>query len=545
MSCKLITNLNNSVLHFSWFVLLAACLGACSNSTTENQSGINTQAVSETSYTEPHRPQLHFSPPRQWMNDPNGMVYLNGEYHLFYQHNPDSNVWGPMHWGHAVSNDLVTWKQLPIAIFPDKLGTIFSGSAVYDEKNTSGLGTAENPPLVAIYTNHSHEKQEAGNIDYQTQSIAYSTDKGRSWQKYNGNPVLPNPGIEDFRDPKVSWHEPSNQWVMILAVKNVVHLYGSADLKSWTLLSEFGNNVGMHSGVWECPDLFPLTVNGEQKWVMLVSISPGGPDGGSATQYFIGDFNGKEFTLDPQFADRVMPDEAGKEQAVWVDYGPDNYAGVTWSNVPESDGRRLFIGWMNNWQYANQVPTEAWRSAMTVSRELMLTTVNEQVQLVTRPVNELQQLVLEGAVDTFNVITKDSVLATNLSGAPFQVTLKATDNFTVKLENGKGEFVSVGYEADSNRFFMDRRNSGKNEFSNEFPGIYYAPRISGADTVSVNLLYDVASVELFADEGLSVMTSIYFPNEPYSRLSVEIKDGEITGAAVKPMNSIWFTQTDI
>ena len=506
---------------------------------------MNTQTVTETSYTEPHRPQLHFSPPRQWMNDPNGMVFLDGEYHLFYQHNPDSNVWGPMHWGHAVSTDLVTWEQRPIAIFPDKLGTIFSGSAVYDEKNTSGLGTEENPPLVAIYTNHSHEKQEAGDIDYQTQSIAYSTDKGRSWQKYDGNPVLPNPGIEDFRDPKVFWHEPSNQWVMILAVKNEVHLYGSADLKSWTLLSEFGNNAGSHGGVWECPDLFPLSVNGEEKWVMLVSINPGGPAGGSATQYFIGDFDGKQFTLDPPFASRVMPDEQGNEQAVWIDYGPDNYAGVTWSNVPESDGRRLFIGWMNNWQYANQVPTEAWRSAMTVPRELTLTRVDGRVELVTNPVEELKQLVLNGAIDTFNTLAEDSVLATDLSGAPFQVTFQAQNSFSVKLENGKGEFISVGYEADSNRYFMDRRNSGKTAFSDEFPGMYYAPRMATSDTINVNLFFDVSSVELFADGGLSVMTGIFFPNEPYSRLRVTVEDGEITDTSVKPMNSIWNRQSGI
>src|SRR5688572_327195 len=241
-------------------------------------------------YNEPYRPQLHFTPEAKWMNDPNGMVYHNGEYHLFYQYYPDSTVWGPMHWGHAVSKDLAHWEHLPIALYPDSLGYIFSGSAVVDNGNTTGFGTADKPALVAVYTYHDAKKEKAGRIDYQTQGIAYSVDDGRTWKKYEKNPVLKNPGIKDFRDPNVFWHEASKKWVMILAVLDHVEMYNSSDLKSWTKLSEFGKDFGAHGGVWECPDLFPLTIEGEskEKWVMLVSINPGGPNVGSATQYFIG-----------------------------------------------------------------------------------------------------------------------------------------------------------------------------------------------------------------------------------------------------------------
>lgn len=294
-------------------------------------------------YNDAYRPQYHFTPASGWMNDPNGMFYYEGEYHLFYQHYPDSTVWGPMHWGHAVSKDLIHWEHLPIALNPDKNGYIFSGSAVVDWKNTSGLGTKESPPIVAIFTYHDPVGAEAGRNDFQTQGISYSVDKGRTWKVYEQNPVLKNPGIADFRDPKVSWNDMSKQWVMALAVKDHIEFYGSPDLKQWTKLSEFGNTLGNHGGVWECPDLFPLKDEaGNTKWVLFVSINPGGPQGGSATQYFIGDFDGRNF----------IPQDSVER---WIDYGADNYAGVTWSDIPEDDGRRLFIGWMSNWQYANVV----------------------------------------------------------------------------------------------------------------------------------------------------------------------------------------------
>ncbi|MEQ9305459.1 MAG: glycoside hydrolase family 32 protein, partial [Marinoscillum sp.] len=222
----------------------------------------------------------HFEPTVNWMNDPNGMVYYAGEYHLFYQHFPDSNVWGPMHWGHAVSEDLIHWKHLPIALYPDSLGFVFSGSAVVDHENTSGLGSKENPPLVAVYTYSNQKEEFEGSITFQNQAIAFSLDSGRSWKKYSGNPVINNPGIKDFRDPKVSWVEEYQMWVMVLAVKDHVSVYSSKDLIDWTHESDFGESLGAHGGVWECPDLFKIKNDkGEEHWVMLVSINPGGLQG--------------------------------------------------------------------------------------------------------------------------------------------------------------------------------------------------------------------------------------------------------------------------
>jgi fructan beta-fructosidase len=258
------------------------------------------------------------------MNDPNGMVYYKGEYHLFYQHYPEKSVWGPMHWGHAISTDLVHWEHMPIAIYPDSLGYIFSGSAVADYNNTSGLGTKENPPLVAFFTYHDMKAEKEGRFtEIESQAIAYSLDKGRTWTKYKGNPVVKNPGIRDFRDPKVIWHNDSKQWIMSIASGQVIKFYSSPNCLDWTYLSEFGEGRGEHGGVWECPDLFPLQVKGsnETKWVLIVNINPGGPAGGSATQYFVGDFNGKEFI-------------SAQSKTQWMDYGKDNYAGVTWSNAP-------------------------------------------------------------------------------------------------------------------------------------------------------------------------------------------------------------------
>ncbi|MBK8504111.1 MAG: glycoside hydrolase family 32 protein [Saprospiraceae bacterium] len=325
------------------FLYIAISLFGCMNgSETETKQGVNAVV----SYQEAHRPQYHFTPEKMWMNDPNGMVYYEGEYHLFYQYYPDSTVWGPMHWGHAISKDLIHWEHLPIALYPDSLGYIFSGGAVIDWKNTSGLGTPSQPPMVAFFTYHNAEIAKAGGIEVESQAIAYSLDKGRSWTKFPGNPVIKNPGIKDFRDPNVIWHEGSNQWVLVLAASDRLHIYNSPNLRDWNLASEFGEKDGNHDGVWECPDLFPLQIDGQEKWVLLQNISPGHPNGGSGTQYFIGDFDGKVFKNDNPPA-----------MSLWLDYGKDNYAGVTWSDAPNKGGQRTFIGWMSNWQYAQQVPT--------------------------------------------------------------------------------------------------------------------------------------------------------------------------------------------
>ena len=288
-------------------------------------------------YQEQHRPQFHFSPEKGWMNDPNGLVYYEGEYHLFYQYYPDSTVWGPMHWGHAISKDLTTWEHLPIALYPDSLGYIFSGSIVIDENNTAGFQTGIEKPLVAIFTIHDMVKEKAGRKDKESQGIAYSLDKGRSWTKYNKNPVLPNKGDTDFRDPKVFWHEPTKHWVMPLAVGQHLEIFTSPNLKDWTKTGEFGQKDGSHGGVWECPDIISLNTNeGIEKWILIQNIGRGAVNGGSGTQYFVGNFDGKTFINDNS-----------PETKLWLDYGADNYAGVTWFNAPNNE--KLFIGWMSNW----------------------------------------------------------------------------------------------------------------------------------------------------------------------------------------------------
>ncbi|MGI9542007.1 MAG: glycoside hydrolase family 32 protein [Cyclobacteriaceae bacterium] len=487
---------------------------ACQPKTQE----IEEDTVQATVEREQHRSNFHFTPPHMWMNDPNGMVYYDGEYHLFYQHYPDSTVWGPMHWGHAISTDLVTWEHLPIALYPDSLGYIFSGSAVVDWNNTSGFGAADQPPMIAIYTYHQAEGSAAGRIDYQTQGIAYSLDKGRTWAKYDGNPVIPNPGLKDFRDPKVSWHEGSQQWVMIFAVGDHVRIYNSPDLKAWTLASSFGKDQGSHGGVWECPDLFPLQIVGtnETKWIMIVSLGDGSPNGGSGTMYFIGDFDGETFK-----------NSNPSDQVLWIDYGRDNYAGVTWSDIPEKDGRTLFLGWMSNWQYAQIVPTKSWRSAMTVPRSLSLKSTDQGLRVVSSPVSELEAL--RGSKD-WNAL--DLQTPASFENGTAEVSLEASledeaSDFHLQLSNALGEKLAIGYQSESNQFYVDRQASGKVDFSPEFSGIHYAPRLSEGKTITIQLLIDAASVELFADSGETVMTEIFFPNEDFNQMELMVDKGQV------------------
>lgn len=511
--------------------LLPLFFGCSSNKNTKTDD-------KESNYTEKYRPQFHFSPPKGWMNDPNGMVFYAGEYHLFYQHYPDSTVWGPMHWGHAVSKDMVHWENLPIALYPDSLGLIFSGSAVVDWKNTSGLGTAENPPLVAIFTHHNMNREKSGSTDVENQGIAFSLDKGRTWKKYENNPVLLNQGSRDFRDPKVLWHQDTQKWNLILSAHDRVQIFSSENLKDWTFESEFGSDAGAHGGVWECPDLFPLKVNGgdQTKWVMIVNINPGGPNGGSGVQYFVGDFDGHAFT-------------AASKETSWLDYGRDNYAGVTWSDVPVEDGRRLFLGWMSNWDYANLVPTEVWRSAMTVPRELKLEEADGKYQVVSEPVTELNQLRDQAGKITFATeqISGEKQLETkdiNLNQCELVLDLEpgenAADSLGLILENPLGEWIKIGYSAKSKQFFVDRTKSGNMSFSDRFTGIDYAPYEIGKQ-LQLHLYLDAASVELFVDGGKLVMTDCFFPTENFSKLSLFAEKGEfkLAGGSITNLSGIW------
>lgn len=456
-------------------------------------------------YNEKYRPLYHFSPQYGWTNDPNGMVYHNGEYHLFFQHNPYGSMWGNMNWGHTISKDLKKWEYLPVAISPDSLGTIFSGSAVIDKNNTAGFGK---DAMVAIYTS-------AGRI--QTQSIAYSLDNGRTFTKYDKNPVLSDLNFVDFRDPKVFWHQVTNQWIMSLATTQTITFYGSKNLKEWSKLSEFGEGIGDHGGVWECPDLFPLTYNGQTKWVLFVSINPGGPNGGSATQYFIGNFDGKTFKTDN------LP------YPLWLDYGRDNYAGVTWGDAP--DNRRVFIGWMSNWDYTNHVPTVNFRNAMTIPRELTLVNNGKHLVVANAPVKEITDLrrntekVSDFTVDKIHTI--DRLLKDNQGAYEIEMTIKPTANFNFKLINKKGENLKFVFDLTKESLVVDRSNSGISDFSNNFASAEIKAPLVKKDTYKVRLLIDKASSELFVNNGELVQTNTMFPSEPYNSLVFE-SEGKVS-----------------
>lgn len=501
-----------------------------------------------TDYQEHHRPQLHYSPPAHWANDPNGMVYLDGRYHLFYQHHPHSSVWGPMHWGHAVSTDLVHWKQCPIALAPDELGFIWSGSAVHDRDNTSGLGEPDNGPLVCIYTYHCDELERAGNNDHEYQGLAYSNDDGDSWHKYAGNPVLPNDRrVRDFRDPKVFWHDATDEWIMVLSAGYETQFWASNNLLEWNYRSSFGATSGAHGGVWECPDLVRVRVAGsdERRWVLIQSLNPGGPQGGSGTQYFVGDFDGTTFSMCEVFAES-RPEGTG----VWIDHGPDCYAGVTWANVPADDGRVLFLGWLNNWEYAHVTPTQPWRGAMTLVRELELSTDQRGARLRSVPVVELntlrrtRQVLFDGALPA----NHRENLVSNAALVPGDIeigfTCPATGCVEFYLRNTLSEFFCIGFDADKQAFFADRSESGETAFcARQFPQRHWVAvehAIAPGSPLDMRIVADSSSLEVFFNRSEIAYTALAFPTELYTSLEVSTSQESIETRIVHhAMQSIW------
>lgn len=648
-------------------------------------------------YTEPFRPQFHFTPEKNWMNDPNGLVYYQGQYNLFYQYNPFGNKWGHMSWGHAVSPDLVHWKHLPLAL-PEANGIMcFSGSAVVDWHNTSGFGRNGQPPLVAIYTGM---RVADGR---QFQCIAYSNNGGLTWTKYAGNPVI-DIGSENFRDPKVQWYAPTKNWIMTVALsaEHKIAFYGSKDLKHWTLLSEFGP-AGATGGVWECPDLFPLPVDGntnQMKWVLIVNINPGGPAGGSGTQYFVGDFDGQRFQLDPTYpkptppethaaegkvladfegasygnwkttgnafgsgpaqpgsgltgytghgvadsfgtgdADQgtlqspefnidanylgfsigggnhagqvginllvdgkvvrtatgnnsselerkswdvrefkgkeatleifdrysgndwghiivdqiVLSDTApvkSKPQCLWLDYGRDFYAGVTWSDMPANDHRRVLLGWMSNWDYGQDVPTSPWRSAMTVPRTLTLHRTPEGLRLFQQPVKELntlregKPLVFGGgtfaeAADWLSQqqdLSKLQDMQISLEDVSFQTP------FSLDLVTGSAEQTSVVCDTTRGQIVVDRTHSGLTRFHQGFAGRYAGPLHLGNGHCKLHLLLDTSSLEVFAQDGNPVLTDLIFPTgktRTWRLTKLGEKAPMVKEIKIYPLKSIW------
>lgn len=453
---------------------------------------------------EPYRPVYHFTPARNWMNDPNGLVWFAGEWHLFYQYNPFGDTWGHMSWGHAVSRDLMRWTHLPVAI-PEENGIMaFSGSAVVDHGNTSGLGARDRPPMVAIYTGHRDGRQD--------QRLAWSVDSGRTWTR-SARPVL-DLGMADFRDPKVFWYAPGRHWVLSVALpaEHRIAFYSSPDLRRWTRTGTFGP-AGAVGGVWECPDLFPLPIEGgDTSWVLIVSLNPGNPVGGSGTQYFTGTFDGARFLADGDTAVR------------WADFGSDFYAAVSWSDVPASDGRRVWLGWMSNWLYGQTVPTTPWRSAMSVPRELSLRRTPAGLRLIQRPVAELAGL-RRAAPEEFRggSLAEASGWLEARGGLPSAVDLSLTFSgpwsapVSLHVTSGEHDRTTVTVDAAKGELIVDRRLSGRVDFHPAFPARHAAPLRIAGDTVRLRVLLDASSIEVFGQDGESVLTELIFP-QPGPRL---------------------------
>jgi fructan beta-fructosidase len=482
-------------------------------------------------YKESYRPQFHFSPEKKWMNDPNGMVYYKGTYHLFYQYYPEDIVWGPMHWGHATSTDLIHWQHKKIALFPDQLGYIFSGSAVIDLNNTSGLGTKEKPPMIAIFTYHNMAFEKAGKINTQTQGLAYSLDEGVTWTKYEGNPIINNSNLRDFRDPKVFWNKEAKIWNLVLVAGDRAQFYTSHNLTNWKLESEFGQNNGAHGGVWECPDVFKIKVNGtqEEKWVLLVSINPGAPNGGSATQYFIGDFDGKSF-------------QTTQKETKWVDYGTDNYAGVTYNDAPNEE--RIFLGWMSNWNYSQKTPTTNWRSAMTLPRTLSLSRINGTYVLQSKPIkNYNNQLVTAFKKDRIEIKkgSKKTFVFPKLNQSQIQFK---SENKELQLifSNEVNDSLVLNYDAKNQNFSIDRRHSGKVNFEKSFgEKIHTTPTPNLiSKSLDFQIILDWSSIEIFLNEGVYTFTEQLFPNQPYTKLTIQSSENqEIKNIYFQSVKGIW------
>ncbi len=411
-------------------------------------------------FSEDFRPRAHFTPAKNWINDPNGLLYYKGKYHLFYQHNPSGILWGNMSWGHSVSTDLHQWEHLPVAIDCTDTTGIFSGSAVVDFTNSSGFGTVDNPPLVAIYTVHQNDESN------QSQHIAYSVDDGLTWSKYADNPVL-DLGMKDFRDPKVSWSESTQSWLMTIAKPHdyKIAFFTSKDLKKWQHLSDFGP-LGATGGIWECPDLFSLqTPTGEEKWVLLVSLNPGGIAGGSGTQYFIGDWDGETFSTE-------------QKETKWIDHGRDNYAGVTFHNAP--DNRKIFLAWMSNWDYAAKLPSPIWRGSMTSPRELTLIQHDDQLQLSALPIKEMRDVVDRN------------------------FTIDANEDCTITISE-KDCAIDIRFDAMTKKITVDRSKAW-------FPELVDGPQITPPITLekfTLRLVIDNGSLELFVPEAALALTTLH------------------------------------
>ena len=439
------------------------------------------------------------------MNDPNGLVFYKGVYHLFYQHNPFENKWGHMSWGHAVSKDLIHWKHLPVAIEEDETDMIFSGSVVVDWRNTTGLGDSQSAPLIAIYTGHRK-------IDgQQYQCLAYSLDNGLTWNKYKYNPLI-DIGSKNFRDPKVFWYEKDKQWIMVVALseERKISIYSSVDLLNWKHRSNFCSSIHNNEGIWECPDLFPLKLNDRKtKWILTLSIIKGGIAGGSSMIYFIGDFDGESF----------CENSSVEQTRNWIDYGSDFYAAVSYSDIPSKDGRRIWLGWMNNWDYADKAPTSPWRGMLSIPREISLKFIDKSIKLIQKPISELKSLRKRELTFEKTSITEvnNKILASNIIRSPFELLVEFEPNnstcFGVIINNKIGEEIRCGYRKDRSIVYLDRSKSGESEFFDKSQVNHSAPVMLKDGKLLLHLFIDSSSIELFCNDGEVVFSDLIYPNK--------------------------------
>jgi len=479
--------------------------------------GISQSAKSSDYYNETYRPQFHFTPEANWMNDPNGLTYLNGKFHLFYQYYPNDIVWGPMHWGHASSKDLFHWEHHPIALFPDSLGSIFSGSAVIDKNNSSGFGRNA---MIAIYTYHSDSLWVKGYRNTETQGIAFSLDEGLNWEKYKNNPVIKNSSERDFRDPKVFWNEEIKEWNMVLAVGDRIKIFSSPDLKEWKFKSDFKPIDDLKGlGVWECPDLFKMKINNEEKWILIVNHGDNTPNGGSGTRYFVGDFDGETFT--------------NTQPSIWLDYGTDFYAGVTFYNVPED--KNILISWMSNWMYAQKTPTKKWRSAMTIPRELTLDKNDQGYFLRQKIAGDFNSIKKE----VFNIKSIELPFEENdfdFSQAELLFDFDG-DEINISLSNTFGNRLEI-YLKDKT-LNIDRKKSGLIDFSEKFADTVQSMPLN-ENIYNYQLIFDKTSVEILLNDGKFSMTAIFFPNEKYSALNLSSNNGKnLKNLVINKIKSVW------
>lgn len=522
------------------FLLLANCDEQVPPEVEYREDLIDQHLAAETNFSEKYRPQFHYTPRINWMNDPNGLVYYQGVYHLFHQYNPFGNRWGYMSWGHATSTDLVHWDHQAVAIpyGKEEEEGIFSGSAIVDHQNTSGFGNSDNPPLVAIYT--SHYTLEDGSAE-QAQSLAYSLDGGETFTKYEGNPVLEFDD-PDFRDPNVKWNDEMGKWLMVVALptQHKVQFYASENLKDWDFLSDFGP-AGATGGIWECPDFFQLPVDGDpenQKWVLHVDMNPGSIAGGSGSQFFVGEWDGTSFT----------PDEPFMETAPhWVDYGSDFYAAISWNNLPEEMNDQIWVGWMNNWNYANDIPTDPWRSAQSIPRTLHLESDGSSFQLVQKPIENLKQL-REDPVRLENMeLDRESVSLSDqgISGKAYEMIVEIDPGDAVSVglsvREGENEKTIIGYNALEKSAFVDRTNSGESDFHAEFAKRNAAPVELMDGRIRFHIFVDWSSVEVFVNDGRRVITNRIFPDPESTGVSAFSEGGSaiITNLEFWPLESIW------